>query len=499
LRRPPAGAKLSYTIGRRARIISDGHGGVILIAPDARGGEEYFHDRIRVQRISHDGERLWGDVGLQPTISESLAFNPDTNIILDENGGLFLVYSYFDDALTRTIINGNWVQADGTVIFGQGKELLVDVPDKEDYAVDKILYFFDNELFISLDDWPDKACIISYDYQFERTDLEPLIYYGESAVINSLGIFSDIIKINEEEFVIVNIFVGNQEDNILNCPLDSSGFAFECYTYEIYNVSSGYLFGSETGELLDFPVKVRGQYFIREIPEENLYEILSFDSGIGYKYNYESQSLSLIFPEEGIGVGGGEVAPDRLGGIYTSYRSYIQTIRQCLVDNEYEVCCPENDSCPQYIWLQHMNSDGSISFPEDVGIIHFAGGWSGWNPCTVLVESTNENVIVLWRHPLVYEGTYVPDTQSYEKGYYICAQKYNTNANPLWDEEPCVKISQILYEDHFSYVNCDQQEAQWFGAVADGDGGVIVAFYDKDTNLWVQRISSDGLLLWDNR
>jgi len=83
-----------------------------------------------------------------------------------------------------------------------------------------------------------------------------------------------------------------------------------------------------------------------------------------------------------------------------------------------------------------------------------------------------------------------PDYIGQKEGFYLCAQKHDHASFSLWDERPCVRMA---------IIRTGYGDPRWFDAVTDGEGGAIVVYFANGYQLWAQRISAGGLLMWDSR
>jgi hypothetical protein len=148
---------------------------------------------------------------------------------------------------------------------------------------------------------------------------------------------------------------------------------------------------------------------------------------------------------------------------------------------------PTSEEIPQWgVYAQRLDAEGNAVWPEG-GISISAGPFDiNHSPVEMINESPIDLIndgadgsILLWYNELKTGDSWKTTMH---------AQRINADGGCLWGEQG-IQI-------------CDTSpDPRWAKLISDGSGGAVVVWEDNrgpDTDIYAQRISSDGRLLWPN-
>lgn len=148
---------------------------------------------------------------------------------------------------------------------------------------------------------------------------------------------------------------------------------------------------------------------------------------------------------------------------------------------------PASEEIPQWgVYTQRLDAQGNAVWPE--GGISISAGPFDVNRGQVemiteslieLIDDGADGGILLWYNEIQTDGSWKTTMH---------AQRINADGSCLWGERG-IQI-------------CDTSpDPRWAKLISDGSGGAVVVWEDNrgpDTDIYAQRISSDGRLLWSN-
>jgi len=147
-----------------------------------------------------------------------------------------------------------------------------------------------------------------------------------------------------------------------------------------------------------------------------------------------------------------------------------------------------SEDIPQWgVYAQRLNSQGNATWPEG-GISVTAGPFDGnhgqvemINESLIdLINDGSSGAILLWYNEIQTDNSWKTT---------VHAQRVSADGDCLWGEQG-IQI-------------CDTSpDPRWAKLISDGSSGAIVVWEDNrgpDTDIYAQRISSDGRLLWPDR
>jgi hypothetical protein len=467
----------------RPRILSDGSGGVIVVASAVAtcdGTEEEPCWSLFAQRISGQGERLWGNDGIRLIDVEF----PDGyclyvidlvrkfELAADGSGGIFIVWQAGSGELDLLV---NRIRGDGTRSFTYLEPMQFPIDELAEargyvpgsLGVGAIARINDEKLLMSL--------------QLE---------YGSGDSDYYLSVIDPDWNAGGYSFVATGSLIGSfyrmGDGGILHA------MRADPYFVEVGTVSL-------TAWFIDGEGAVLGRDAVDLEYNSFAFGIVDYDEGASALFLHDTNLVTRItvlplthelrWDWQWVGYGGVQeftgFAGDGAGGIFLSGRQEVPD------DPDSPGCRPE--TCRTVLVHHWLDSSGSDRVAEeDMALDSFAS--ISWHPDPKVLRSLDGDILHVWNVPLVHQGSADPDCSSYKKGYYLCAQRHSLNDRFVWDEEPCKKVAQMMDLDLSPY----ETRIWWLDAVEDGEGGLIAAF-DTASDIMVQRVSSDGNILWDGR
>lgn len=479
----------------RPKILPDGSGGVIITAPvsaDCENGDELCVP-VHAQRISSEGEKMWGDDGVLLTHYYELnEFEVDPfsrySIAGDGKGGVFVVSP---NDYSELKIYANRIFGDGSTHYARPEPL--DLPLDEMIEERRIypLYLEPTNIIVAESGTVFLNINVIYGFEislFVFADADQYMTLIEDNLEVKTSKFLDRVYVNSEFFH--DRFFELSGSNILNIEGD-----LHWTTYRFIGIS-----GEVTGEdRLDL------DYYV------------DFDRHAGMLYGVDCRTntsswctnayiykLEVIEEEyrlkthwdSDLQVNGGinrieSLAGDGRGYLVVSGCKHVKAVGYETMSQ----CMYHPDRCTTNLFIQWLDADGSALLSEDDRIVDSFAGES-WYPNARILRSVDGDMIHVWMSPLVHTGEAMPDYFSYKMGYYLCAQRRGRDDLAQWDVESCLKVGELRAPD-LSTFRSSYWKTWWYDMVEDGEGGAIVVFYAYDGSILAQRISAQGRLMWE--
>jgi hypothetical protein len=483
-------------------VLPDGQGGAIVVAPDKTLCENLYSScyALWAQRLSPDGEKLWGEWGVQVTDYTTPSFEDMSyfqechqDIAPDGQGGFYLVYSDYDETGNDNVIFANRVLPNGDLYadtavkldITRGDMRAMPSDDQLSLWVEPCSYVMGNGLLYSL---------IHQMYSIAGGD-------SYLAIIDENLDVWKFKYLNHSIFFTTWLYRTNTSQLFhLSYCVDREDVGYEVTKF--IDLDGNVIFGQEA--LMSYsgpdnPMHVTIMKYDEEATRyfdtcdwTDYWESARNSNVVNYITCWDidpvARSFSRIWDVDALGVAGVQsiqtLKGDGSGGVYVPALNVIRS-GGC-EDNR---CCTRDPRlCQGEFVIQWIDPDGRV--PGDLPPALLEQYVYGWHPGSVLVRSNDRNVIHFWMSPLVNTGSAIPDVMARGMGYYLCAQRHERGgAWSVWPEEPCVRVVQ--------YANREYGQENWFDAVPDAEGGAIVVYLGKGYSLWAQRISADGRLLWN--